>query len=81
MNTLTTKDVAQVARRPHPAYDFFGAGWAISNDEKRAMEPVSRFGISDLGLGFLEESVLGIPIWILAAAGVAAFVWPGFLKD
>ena len=119
-NTVTTKDLAQLAavRRAaslpttdaYAAYDFQGAGWPVSAYNLNE-NPVASWGLSGVrtsrreegfgdGMGavrtsrreagfgnllgqleFLTETkVLGIPLWILGAAAVAAFVYPGFLK-
>lgn len=51
MNTVTTKDIAETARKPRKAYDFFGFEWAGSTQgEEVGAEPVAAFGISDLAL-------------------------------
>jgi hypothetical protein len=47
MNTLTTKDVAQVAMTRKPAYDFFNVSWPISSVAKpdAGDNPVANFGL------------------------------------
>ena len=50
MNTVTTKDVNVLAAATPMAYDYFGAGWAVSNmPSDGPLEPVARFGIGDMG--------------------------------
>lgn len=88
MNTLNTKDIAQLARKM-PVYDYFGTGWPIGSSSM--VEPVSRFGIEGVrtsrraeGFGnmgqILDAKLLGIPVAAIGIGLIAAYVWPGWLK-